>query len=112
MEFPTDTITAWLKAEQAAGHSCEQCGKPVAVRRVHYWRGVPKIHHRCVGKVLAAKRRKAVGKDYTAGDVCKRLGIGRSTVGRWVASGKLTPIRYEGKVLVFAKADVENLARR
>ena len=38
--FPRDRYKAWVD-EQQGQHLCSECGKPIRVRRRHYWLGIP-----------------------------------------------------------------------
>ncbi len=86
---PKDKYAAWIRENQGK-HSCAVCGKPIEILRRHYWMGIPKNHKRCwAGKALANKRAEIAGGMLTGGDLVRRFGIGRTTIGGWIKSGKL-----------------------
>lgn len=101
VRIPGPPIFEWLQ-ENIGQHHCHHCGKPVKVERRHYWRGIPRYHKSCWGVV---KGREKSGKRRPRGymngqQVADALGIGRSTVGRWIKVGKLPkPKRIDGVLL-------------
>ncbi|MCY2926262.1 MAG: helix-turn-helix domain-containing protein [Planctomycetota bacterium] len=77
------------------------------VTRFHYWRGVPKLHSACRHKGMAGERAAVMGDDYINGtELAKKLGIGRSTLNRWVRAGKLPkPVKGISGMLMFGRSD-------
>ena len=86
-----DEVDRWVKEQNVKGRKCAcGCGRTVAVLRRHYWIGLPKFHGECRHKAMAGRRAAIAGDKYINGtELAKRLGIGRSTLKRWVEAGKL-----------------------
>jgi predicted DNA-binding transcriptional regulator AlpA len=108
--MPKNKITVWLE-EQKGKHVCTVCHKPVTVERRHFWRGVPKFHRKCwASTALIAKRLDAAGNMLTGGELARRLGVGRTTIGRWLKSGKLPPPdRRTAKLLLWHPSVIDRL---
>jgi DNA-binding transcriptional MerR regulator len=49
-------------------------------------------------------------KKYTRGEICKALGIPKTTLRRWEESGKVKPTKNERGVRLYSEADVRKLA--
>jgi len=83
------------------------------VTRRHYWRGVPKYHYACRANGMQGKRASLIGDRYINGtQLAKRLGIGASTLSRWVKAGKLQkPEKSISGMLLFDRAATSRLAR-
>ena len=99
-----DKIDLWVREENAKGRLCScGCGRRIEVKRRHYWMGIPKLHGDCRHKAMQAKRASLAGDKYINGrELAERLGISRSTLGRWVGSGKLPkPKRSLSGMLLF-----------
>ncbi len=45
-ELPPSEVDAWLRQHQGTVR-CKICGKPIAVKRHHYWNGLPEHHLKC-----------------------------------------------------------------
>ena len=100
-------VDAWLEEQNAEGRTCAcGCGRRIEVKRRHYWRGVPEYHSRCRHKAMQAKRASVTGDQYINGtQLAKRLGIGLTTLRRWVKAGKLPkPKRSISGMLLFERA--------
>jgi len=84
-------VDAWLKEQKAKNLTCTcGCGRQLEVKRRHYWRGLPEYHSHCRHKAMQAKRASVTGEKYINGaQLAKQLGIGASTLSRWVKAGKL-----------------------
>jgi site-specific DNA recombinase len=110
-----DTITEWMR-EREGKHFCTcGCGQVLPIRRKHYWQGVPEFHDRCRHKGMARKRWELAAGLYTGQRVATMLGIGRTTLGRWLAAGKLPkPRRSISGMLLFDPLQIDPLvaARR
>ena len=100
-------IDLWLQEQGRKGLACAcGCGQRIEVQRRHYWRGVPKYHYACRAKGMQNKRASITGDGYINGaQLAKRLGIGASTLSRWVRSGKLPkPDRSISGMMLFERA--------
>ena len=107
-------IDLWLKEEKAKGRTCAcGCGRRIEVKRRHCWRGIPKFHGDCRHKAMQAKRASVTGDKYINGtQLAKQLGIGASTLSRWVKAGKLPkPKRSISGMLLFERAATDRLVR-
>jgi excisionase family DNA binding protein len=108
--IPTgNKIDDWLKEQRAKHRVCAcGCGRKLAVERRHYCRGLPKLHYDCRQKATEGKLAALVGDKHMNGEqVARYLGIGRSSVSRWVKSGKLpNPESRISRMLLFNKAQV------
>ena len=98
----------WLKGEQGK-HMCSICKRPIEVLRRHYWRGIPKHHHKCWAGDLSKKRGTAPAGYYSAQEVTELLRIGRTTVNRMIERGELPKPHVRGRVLFFRKAAIDRL---
>jgi DNA invertase Pin-like site-specific DNA recombinase len=108
VRIPGREIDEWLLAKQDKCR-CVICGELVTVLRRHYWLGLPKHHRRCWLKQKAEQRANPKPGFLNALQVAKELGVGRTTVGRWIASGKLKPSgKYRG-VWLFEKSQIKKL---
>jgi len=108
-----NNIDLWLKEQNAKGLTCAcGCGRRIEVRRRHYWRGVPKYHHACRANGMQNKRASVAGDKYINGaQLAKRLGIGASTLSRWVKAGKLPkPERNISGMLLFSRHAIHSLS--
>ena len=107
-----DKIDLWVKEQNAKGQKCAcGCGRMVAVYRRHYWMGLPKFHGECRHRAMQAKRASVAGGKYINGtELAQRLGIGRSTLKRWVKAGKLPkPEKGISGMLLFRQEQIEPL---
>jgi hypothetical protein len=79
-------IDLWVEEQNARKLKCVcGCGRRLVVTRFYYWRGVPNLHSACRHKGMQGKRRSVMGGNYINGtELAKRLGIGRSTLNRWI----------------------------
>jgi excisionase family DNA binding protein len=110
--MPLDRITAWVEENQCR-HLCKECGKVIRVERRHYWRGIPRYHHGCcLRDVLKARMAPAEGY-YTGEQAARRLGIGRTTLNRWLKKGKAPrPAKVLRNMLLFERKAIDHLARQ
>ena len=109
--IPADRISEWV-AEHQGTRACPECGGDVPVERRHYWRGLPTHHRGCWTRVLAARRKRPADGYYTGQQAADRLGIGRTTLGRWLKARKVPPpVATEGAVLLFDRQAIESLAQ-
>lgn len=68
----------------------------------------PRVVHRltmCNARGMTDREPKYI----PTAEVCARLGIDKSTVSRWVASGKLTPALRSPAAMWFDPADIDRL---
>lgn len=108
-ELPAGEIDAWMK-EHEGKCICGVCGTVIPILRRHYWRGLPKFHHKCWASQLTRGRVNPDPAKFDNGtQLAKRLGIGRTTLGRWIKDGKLKPTRVRNGVLLFARKTVDRL---
>jgi excisionase family DNA binding protein len=70
--------------------------------------GLPKFHGECRHKAMQAKRASITGGKYINGtELAKKLGIGRSTLKRWIEAGKLPkPRKGISGMMLFERAAV------
>jgi DNA invertase Pin-like site-specific DNA recombinase/predicted DNA-binding transcriptional regulator AlpA len=108
-DYPRGKVDEWLEQNKGSV-SCRHCGKPVEVRRWHYWNGLPSTHKECALADASQKRANPAPGLLNGVQVARLLGIGRTTLGRWMKSGKLKPVRKEGGVLLFDEAEAKRLA--
>lgn len=102
-------VDRWLELNRGR-HVCTICGGLIRVTRQHYWRGIPRHHHRCWASQLTAKRSNpAPNQFYNATEIALLFGVGRTTVGRWIKSQKITPVEKKSGVLLFDKETIEAL---
>ena len=90
--IPTGSrIDAWVQEQSALAPVCAcGCGRHLEVQRRHYWRGVPSYHYACRSSGMRSKRASLTADGYINGtELAKRLGIGRTTLNRWIAAGRL-----------------------
>jgi hypothetical protein len=82
------------------------------VKRRHYWRGVPKYHYACRANGMQNKRASITGDKYINGtQLARQLGIGMTTLSRWLKAGKLPqPAQSIGGMLLFDRATVGAIA--
>jgi DNA invertase Pin-like site-specific DNA recombinase/predicted DNA-binding transcriptional regulator AlpA len=108
--IPTgNQVDVWLAEHQALERFCAcGCGRKLTVERRHYWRGLPRLNYDCRQKAMEGKRSALVGDKHMNGDqVARYLGIGRTTLSRWVKRGKLPkPESSISRMLLFNKAQV------
>lgn len=100
-------VDAWLKEQNAKGLTCAfGCGRRIEVKRRHYWRGIPKFHGACRHKAMQTKRASITGGKYINGtQLVRKLGIGASTLSRWVKAGNLPkPKRGISGMMLFDRA--------
>ncbi|MFO0904012.1 MAG: helix-turn-helix domain-containing protein [Pirellulales bacterium] len=108
VKLPRGEVDEWLR-QHAGKVVCEHCGEPIEVRRRHFWMGLPKFHYECV-LALNVQRRVRPEKGFLNGQqVAERLGVGRTTVGRWIRSGKLVSDKKVGGVHLFAEKRINNV---
>jgi DNA invertase Pin-like site-specific DNA recombinase len=108
-----DTITEWMR-EQEGKHRCTcGCDKVLPIRRKHYWQGIPQFHDQCRHKGMSRKRWELAQGLYNGSKVARLLGIGRTTLGRWLAAGKLPmPKRSISNMLLFDPAEIDALVAK
>jgi len=104
--LPTDDniIDVWVLEQNAKEPTCAcGCGRRIDIQRRHYWRGVPMYHYACRQKGMQGRRKAITGNKYINGtELAKRLGIGRTTLNRWIVAGKLPkPERSISGMLLF-----------
>lgn len=109
--LPSDRITEWLEQQQPKAPPCAcGCGRPVQIYRRHYWKGLPEFRSECRHNGMGRKRKQIAEGYYTGEDVAKLLKIGRTTVGRWVKSGRLPKaLRSISGMLLFARRSIDTL---
>jgi len=103
-------VDAWLKEQKAKNLTCAcGCGRRLEVKRRHYWRGLPEYHAHCRHKAMQAKRASVTGEKYINGaQLAKQLGIGASTLSRWVKAGKVPePKRSVSGMLLFDREVID-----
>lgn len=109
--FPAGKIDAWLERHQSK-LKCKLCGKPIPVKRHHYWQGLPTTHRKC-SLAETSRRRANPANGYVNGEQAATiLGIGRTTLGRWIKRGKVQPVRKQHGVWLFKKVEIERLAAK
>lgn len=108
-ELPLGEVDAWLR-EHDGKLNCRICGKLIQVRRYQYWEGLPQVHRECGLAEASWKRANPGGEFYNGVQAAAKLGIGRTTIGRWIKTKKLTPVRKQSGVLLFDKKAVNLLA--
>jgi len=83
------------------------------VQRRHYWRGVPKYHYACRANGMQNKRTAITGDKYINGtELAKRLGIGLTTLRRWVKAGKVPKAEKSiSGMMLFDRAAIDRLGR-
>jgi len=108
-----DGALAAIADAGAAGSRTAGCGRRIAVKRRHYWMGIPKLHGDCRHKGMVAKRAAVTGDKYVNGtELAERLGIRRSALNRWVEAGKLPkPRRGISGMLLFEREAVASARR-
>ena len=108
--LPMDRITAWVEENQDK-HKCKcGCGKTIKVVRGHYWRGIPEFHSSCRHKGMQRKRAELAKGYYTGTQAAEKLGIGRTTLGRWLGKGKLPqPKKSISGMLLFDQGLIDEL---
>lgn len=106
-----DQITTWVVQENQNGHKCKcGCGKTIEVVRGHYWRGIPEFHSSCRHKGMQRKRAELARGYYTGTQAAEKLGIGRTTLGRWLRKGKLPkPEKSISGMLLFDRTAIDQL---
>jgi predicted DNA-binding transcriptional regulator AlpA len=110
VRLPKDRIAAWLD-EHREGPLCKcGCGRHVEVTRRHYWLGIPEYRADC-RHFCGNQRRAALAKGYyTGAQVAKLFGIGRTTVNRWIKSGKLPkPAETRAGMLLFNIREIDQI---
>jgi len=104
-----DKVSAWVRQENAKGRTCAcGCGRRIEVKRRHHSCGVPEFHSDCRHKAMQAKRASITGGKYINGtQLARTLGIGRSTLTRWIKEGKLPkPKKSISGMLLFKQSEV------
>lgn len=109
--LPADRITAWIEEHRATAPQCAcGCGQPVEVRRRHYWMGVPEFRSECRHKGMSRKRANLADGFYTGQQAADRLGIGRTSLGRWLRAGRLPrPAKSISGMLLFDRGAIDRL---
>lgn len=112
--MPMDRISAWVQEEQAKLPCCGVCGEPVQVRRLHYWRGIPQHHKSCWIRELTRRKMASVqGAFYTGSQAARRLGIGQTSLNRWIKNGKAPqPAKVDRGMNLFDREAIDRLARK
>ena len=101
---PHNKIDDWVQEQNAERPTCVcGCGRRIEVGRRHYWRGVPRFHYACRANGMQGRRSQVAGSTHVNGtELAKRLGIGRSTLIRWIMAGKLPkPERSVSGMMLF-----------
>ena len=71
----------------------------VEILKRHFWLGIPKHHQACWNRHLGKVRGQRPGL-INGTDLARRLGVGRTTIGRWLAARKLPqPVKREAGML-------------
>ena len=84
---------AW---ENQRKHRCSMCGRTIEILCRHYWPEIPKHHHKCRARTLAARRNRRTDGPLSGAGVARLLKVGDSTLGRWRKSGRLPkPVKVE-----------------
>ncbi len=108
--IPTgNKIDAWVQGQNSKSPTCScGCGRRIEITRRYYWRGIPTLHAACRHKGMQSRRASLVGDKYINGtQLAKRLGIGRTTLNRWIKSGKLLkPEKSISGMLLFQRSTV------
>jgi len=109
--LPMDKVTAWVEDNEGK-HKCKcGCGRIIPIRRQMYWTGIPQYHGDCRHKAMQRKRAELAKGYYTGSQAAKRLGIGRTTLGRWLKKGKLPkPKKSISGMLLFEQKAIDRLA--
>jgi len=89
--LPKDKVSQWLDEQMAKKPKCEVCGKLLVIERRHYWRGIPKCHPRCWARKWGLKRGVQSDGMISGAELARQLRIGRTTLGRWIVTGKVRP---------------------
>lgn len=109
-ELPPEQIDAWLKAHQGTC-ICKECEKIIPIVRHHYWRGLPKYHQGCWLSINNKRRVRPSARYYNGRQAAELLGIGRTTLGRWIGRGLLSVAKRQHGVLLFLKTAIDALIR-
>lgn len=99
-------VDRWLEREKVKKRMCAcGCGRPIELVRRHYWTGIPTYRSDCRHRAMQAKRASVTGEEYiNAAQLARKLGVGRTTIGRWIRQGKLPePKRGISGMLLFPK---------
>ena len=74
---------------------------------------MPKYHYACRAHGMQNKRASVTGDKYINGaQLARKLGIGASTLSRWVKAGKLPkPAKSISGMLLFERAATDRLVR-
>jgi excisionase family DNA binding protein len=109
--LPADRVTEWAKRQRKHYCICG-CGKEIPVTRRHFWHGIPEYHADCRHKAMQAKRAEVTGEHYYNGQqAADRLGIGRTTLNRWIRKGKIPgPVKKVSGTLLFDKSAISLIA--
>jgi hypothetical protein len=111
-EMAKDRVSAWVDEHQGQ-HSCKECGQPIKVERRHFWRGIPRYHHGCCMRDVLQRRMAPAQGFYTGQQAADRLGIGRTTLNRWLRQGKVPkPAKVLRTMLLFERKGIDSLARK
>lgn len=106
-----DKYAAFVQENQGK-HRCSVCGKPIEILRRHCWLGIPKHHHKCWARTLAARRNRRTDGLLTGAGVARLLKVGETTIGRWRKSGKLPkPVKVERGTNLWERAQVADFTR-
>ena len=110
--LPSDKITVWVNENQDK-HKCKcGCGRTIRIIRQHYWRGIPEFHSDCRHKGMIRKRAELASGYYTGRQAADRLGIGRTTLNRWITKGKVPkPKKSISGMLLFSRKEIDLIAR-
>ncbi len=110
--LPADRITAWIEVQRRTARECAcGCGRKVEIRRRHFWLGVPEFRSECRHKGMSRTRAQLAAGYCTGQQAATRLGIGRTTLGRWLRSGKLPPpTKSISGMLLFDQSAIDRLA--
>ena len=113
MVSPDNEIDRWFQEQTARNLTCAcGCGRRIEVQRRHYRRGVPTYHYACRANGMQNKRASITGSRYVNGtQLARLLGIGVSTLCRWVKAGKLPrPEKSISGMLLFCRVAIDRQA--
>jgi hypothetical protein len=104
-------IDRWMQEHQGK-HFCEcGCGEAITILRRHYWHDIPRFlfKHRTAKEAHYVRQYHKQGL-LTVGEICRRLGIGKTTYYRY--EGRLYPApKRKGKVRVFSEKDYRRIGK-
>ena len=93
MPLHRDKYAAFVRENQGK-HRCSECDKPIEILRRPFWLGIPKHHHKCWARSLAARRNQSGGRAADGGR-CGPAAEGRGNHDQSVA--KVGQVAQAGK---------------